>query len=273
MAYLQPSVRLVIERLIFCSAVGALSTPGCKAASPASGVLVSDSGSDASGATGIGTGAAEAGAEPADAAMPEDEMGPDVIQSSDAGLSIGFDVLTADQVGTPPAEAGGNPDGSAADVDGQPASSMLACPGAVTALPYVMVAVDVQEDAATPAPAFTGGAIADGEYLLTSCTAYGPCGSGITPLGALTFNAGFLRIEAQDPPNGDVRCLIESYAILGNEVVSQERDDGGPLPLYPASHGPIPYSVSSDGRTLEVELGSCTDGHVTGTNVGAYVRQ
>ena len=76
-------------------------------------------------------------------------MGPDVIQSSDAGLSIGFDVLTADQVGTPPAEAGGNPDGSTADVDGQPASSMLACPGAVTAPPYVTVAVDVQEAAAT----------------------------------------------------------------------------------------------------------------------------
>jgi hypothetical protein len=84
-------------------------------------------------------------------------MGPDATQSLDAGLAIGFDVLTADQVGTPPAEAGGNPDGSASDGDGQPASSMLACPGAVTAFPYVMVAVDVQEDAATPAPAFTGG--------------------------------------------------------------------------------------------------------------------
>lgn len=273
MAYLRRSVGLAIERLIVCSAMGALITPGCKAASPVSGVLASDSGSDASGATGIGTGAAEAGSEPADASMPEDEMGPDVIQSLDAGLAIGFDVLTADQVGTPPAEAGGNPDGSAADVDGQPASSMLACPGAVTAPPYVMVAVDVQEDAATPAPAFTGGTIADGEYLLSSCTVYGPCGSGITLLSALTFKGGLLRIETQEPANGGVPCLIESYTIQGNEVVSQEPDDGGPVPLYPVSYGPIPYSVSSDGGTLEVEIGSCTDGHVTGITVGAYVRQ
>jgi hypothetical protein len=152
----------------------------------------------------------------------------------------------------------------------------LSCPGDISAPPYVNITPTV---VVGTAPAFTGGTIADGVYVLTSYVAYDsvddggcstmdPGGGGFEtnaplPLSAVTFSAGMFRIEHETPPDGGVGCVVEPYMISGTSIVLGA--DGG--------DGSLGYSISADGLTLELYLGGCSDNGVVEGSVGTLVRQ
>jgi hypothetical protein len=143
----------------------------------------------------------------------------------------------------------------------------LTCPGVIAAPPYVNIALTAFID--TAPPAFTGGAIADGVYILTSAVEYDSVDAGcdlqINPLQAMSFQSGMFRNEVQLPPDGGVECAIAPYTINGPSVLLGA--DGGLARFQ--------YSTSSDGRTLEVALSSCGGGpsQVDQSGLGSYVRQ
>ncbi len=152
-------------------------------------------------------------------------------------------------------EAASQVDGVSPIADSSSDGNPLSCPGDVASLALVSVTI-------TPgvAPAFTGGAIMNGEYALTSATVYdydgqfqAHCSTDAAIQGvereSLTFESGTGRasVEEQGQP---ALCAVTTYTLAGNAIT-----------LTQSTTGPVPYSVSSDGQTLYTTLlvaGGCS---------------
>ncbi len=177
----------------------------------------------------------------------------DAEDSSDSSATEGPDGGTISDAGDAASDA---EDGS--DAGG------LGCPGG--SLAYVSVTTTATT---AMAPAFSGGSIPDGEYLLTSAVAYNSigsqCGSNTSSYAeTFTFKSGVLRVNVESPSAATV-CLVEPYVISGTSIV----------PVADAALGAMPYSVS-DAGALQIPLGDngCNFNVDAGaeTSVGTFVR-
>jgi hypothetical protein len=163
--------------------------------------------------------------------------------------------------------------GDATQSSGDSSLGMLSCPGDIATLPYVNTTI-------TPIapPAFTGGTILDGEYVMTSATTYDPNGlctadGGPTSCsgqvrGSLSFSSGTFRLDVQGL-TGQPICGVTPYTINGNQIS--------------AGTQPLKYTVTPDGLTLTAPIGGSTSSTVTAdgstgptamtTQVGAFTHQ
>jgi hypothetical protein len=97
----------------------------------------------------------------------------------------------------------------------------LSCPGDMASLPYVTATVAE----GTP-PSMTGGAIVDGEYVLSVSTVYYegafPANCSLPPpiRRSYTFRSGRVRLEEQLSPNAPPRCVTAAYAVYGASFAS-----------------------------------------------------
>jgi hypothetical protein len=155
----------------------------------------------------------------------------------------------------PVMEASQQPDDAGPVVDSSSDGNPLGCPGDVSSLAFVSVTVTEGT-----APAFTGGAINNGEYVLTSATVYDSdgqfqthCSTDAAVQGvereSLTFESGTGRADVQEQGQPAL-CGVSTYTLAGTMIT-----------LVQSTTGPVAYSVSSDGQTLYTPLlvaGGCT---------------